>query len=304
MAQKFLGILLVGLCYLLVGSSYPVAQEAVNAIPTWTFMSITFFIGFLFQLPLTIFVEKTKWTQISAKEWGTVAVMTLLGNVLYTAFLLYGMSKTSATAAAVISSATPAVVLLLSLVFLKEKLRLNMSLSIALAIFSVVMMTLPDGTSDTKSSFTGLLLLSLSTLSSSIFVIIAKKFTSMLKPWTLSAAICLLGFIFTLPLFLSELRHFSLATVTKSQVITLIYYGIFVWALPIYFCMVGIRYISATTAGMLFAFIPVASVLTSVLFFAGKVRTVDMIAIVLVILSVIISEVNFRARQKIAQPGA
>ena len=290
MNKKLLGILAVASCYVLIGSSYPVAQDAVSSIPTWTFTGITIFIGFLVQYPFTIFNEKTKWSEISFKEWTTVSVLTLLGNILYTVFLLYGMSGTNATTAAVVSSSVPALVLLLSFIFLKDKLQAKMIISVALAIISVIMMSMPDNVSSGHSSAFGLTMLSLSALCNATYVIIAKKFTSVLKPWTFSAAVCLTGAIFTLPMMFYELKTFSLLTLSISQISTMVYYGVFVWAIPIYLFLWGIQYISATTTGMMFSFIPLASILTSVLFFNGHARHIDLIAIALVVLSVIISE--------------
>ncbi|WP_215845034.1 DMT family transporter [Candidatus Pantoea bituminis] len=294
MNKKIIGLLAVATCYVLIGSSYPIAQEAVSTIPTWTFTGITIFIGFLFQLPFSLFKEKTNWISISLKDWSKVSVVTLLGNILYTVFLLYGMSNTNATTAAVVSSSVPALVLLLSFVFLKDKLKSTMIISVALAIVSVIMMSIPEKGSDTSSSFFGMSMLALSALSNAIYVIVAKKLTLALKTWTYSAAICFAGFIFTLPMILSELNNFDIYSLNSYQVITMIYYGIFVWALPIYLFLTGIKYVSATTAGMMFSFIPLSSLLTTVFFYNGHVRTIDVISIIMVITSVIISEVTFK----------
>lgn len=43
-----MGYLNVLMCYLLVGISYPIAAESMNSIPVWTFIAITFAIGFAF----------------------------------------------------------------------------------------------------------------------------------------------------------------------------------------------------------------------------------------------------------------
>ncbi|ORM71068.1 DMT family transporter [Pantoea rwandensis] len=305
MNNKLLGLIAVAMCYVLIGSSYPIAQEAVSTIPTWTFTGITIFIGFLVQYPFTIFSEKTKWSAISLKEWTTVSVLTLLGNILYTVFLLYGMSETNATTASVVSSSVPALVLLLSFIFLKDKLKAKMVMSVILAIASVIMMSMPDNSTDSHSSAFGLIMLSLSALSNAIYVIVAKKFTSVLKPWTFSAAVCLTGAIFTVPMMFHELKTFNVFSLHINQVITMIYYGVFVWAVPIYLFLWGINYISATTAGMMFSFIPLASIITTILFFNGHVRHIDVISISLVVISVVVSEASFRKKkvQSVSKPA-
>lgn len=292
MFSKISGLMSVALCFILVGSSYPVAKEAMDSIPTWIFTCITFAIGFLFLLPLTLVKDKTNWLRIGAKDWLIVSVLSLLGAVLYTVFLLYGLPSTTALTASVITSAAPAVVLLITVLFFKEKIMINTAVSVLLAVMSVVIMTLPGSTDAGRNTFIGLLFLSLSTLANALNIIIANKIQSSLKPLTMAAGVCLTGMIFSLPLALHELQRYQLSSITHSQGMTLFYYGVFVWALPYIFFFKGVNKISAASAGMCVALIPVASMLCSVIVFGDSIKSRDLIATCVIILSVVLSEVS------------
>lgn len=294
MFDKLSGLLSVALCFILVGSSYPIAKEAMDSIPTWTFTFITFLIGFLFLLPFSVIKDKTNWMKISVRDWLIVSVLSMLGAVLYTVFLLYGLPSTTALTASVITSAAPAVVLLISVLFFREKLKINAGISVALAVISVVIMTLPDGQNQGHNTAIGLIFLSLSTLANALNIIIANKVHSSLKPLTMAAGVCLTGTIFSLPLSLNELQHYQLSSITHSQMMTMLHYGVFVWALPYIFFFKGVNKISAASAGMCVALIPVAAMACSVLFYGDSIKHRDMFATLVIIFSVILSEVDVK----------
>lgn len=302
MFKKLSGLMSVALCFILVGSSYPIAKEAMDSIPTWTFTCITFLIGFLFLLPLTLIKDKTNWFRISLKDWLIVSVLSMLGAVLYTVFLLYGLPSTTALTASVITSAAPAVVLLITVLFFREKMKLNSAISVILAVTSVVIMTLPDGQDNGHNTLIGLAFLTLSTIANALNIIVANKVTTSLKPLSMAAGVCLTGTIFSLPLSLNELQHYQLSGITHGQMGTMLYYGVFVWALPYIFFFKGVSKISAASAGMCVALIPVASMLTAVIFFGDSIKHRDLMATIIIILSVILSETDFRKFFKKSTP--
>lgn len=298
MLSKFSGLMYVALCFIIVGSSYPIAREAMDSIPTWTFTCITFLIGFLFLLPFTLYKDKTNWFRISLRDWGITCVLSLLGAVLYMVLLFYGLSSTTALTASIITSTAPAVVLVISVCFLREKLKINAALSVTLAVVSVVIMTLPNGQSGGHNTLLGLMFLSLSTLANALNIIIANRVRPTIRPLTISAGVCLTGAIFSLPMALSELQHYHLSDITSSQWEIIIYYGVVVWALSYIVFFMGVHKISAATAGMCVALIPVASMLCSVMFYHDHVRARDLIATLIIVLSVVLSEVRFKGHQK------
>lgn len=294
MAIKHSGVLCVASCYMLIGVSYPVAKQAMESIPTWTFTCLTFLIGLFVLLPFSLRVDKTDWLKIHAKDWLAISVQALFGAVLYTVFLLYGLPETSAVAASVITSVAPAFVLVLSVLFLKENIKFKSVISVALAVASVIMMTTQSLSANSgHSSLSGLLFLALSTLSNSAVIIFAQKFTSQLKPMTMATGVCLIGTVLSFPLALVEDGGFSLRSFNQNQLLTLAYYGIMVWAVPYVLFFNGIWKVKASTAGMTVALVPVASMLAAAVFFGEKITQIDIIATLLIVLSIVIAEIKF-----------
>ncbi|MDC0610696.1 DMT family transporter [Vibrio sp.] len=287
-----MGYINVIMCYLLVGISYPIAADSMNAIPVWTFIAITFAIGFVFLYIIGRATGAPAIFSLSIKTWAIISLQSLLGAVLYTAFLLFGFEYSSAISASIFTSIAPAVVLTLSYFILKEKLSFKKGIAIGLAIAGVLVLTIPTTESSGSSSIYGILLLALSTLSTSGCVIAAKKYDVQLPALTMATGVCFTGLIFTAPLmFILESNSFDITTLFDTKnTLTMIYYGILVWAVP-YFCFFnGVTKIPASATGMAFAVIPVASTFFSILFFNQSLSMTDGIALLMVTASILLSE--------------
>lgn len=284
------GYLYVILCYVLVGASYPIAKDAMNDIPIWTFTAVTFLIAALMLIPLSAVVDKTRLTRINARSWLFISIQSLLGAVLYTAFLLYGFSYSSAITGSIVTSITPAVVLLLSAVLLKERLSLKKVLAIALGISGVLVLTLPAAGAEGSTSMAGFVFLLLSTLSSAGCVIAANRLIVDLPATTMAMGVCVTGFIFSLPMAISEHTLATLPALMEAHAGVLLYYAILVWAVPYILFYKGVTRIPASATGMAFSVIPIAATLFSVLFFNESLGSSGAIALLLVTASILLAE--------------
>jgi drug/metabolite transporter (DMT)-like permease len=287
-----LGYINVLICYLLVGVSYPIAAESMNSIPVWIFMAITLTVGFVFLYVIGRVTEAPPIFSLSLKTWAIISLQSLLGAVLYTAFLLYGLEYSNAISASIFTSIAPAIVLTMSYFLLKEKLSMKKGIAIFFAVLGVLCLTIPSSDASGSTSFYGIIFLALSTLSTSGCVIAAKKYDVQLPALTMATGVCFTGMIFTLPLmFLLEGKNINVSALLDTKnTLTMIYYGILVWAVP-YFCFFkGVTKIPASATGMAFAIIPVASTFFSIIFFNQTLTMINMIALIMVTASILLSE--------------
>lgn len=284
------GYIYVLLCYALVGVSYPVAKDAMTQIPIWLFTSITFAIGFIVLYPMVRIIDKVALSKIGVRAWVAISAQSLLGAVLYTVFLLYGFAYATAIAAAVFTSLAPAVVLLLSSMFLGEALSLRKLLAIAMAVGGVLILTLPSADSSGQSTALGIVLLLLSTLCIAGAVIAANKLDVALPPLTMAAGVCITGAIFALPMAISQGLTFDWHQLTLGNDAVMVYYGVLVWAAPYVFFFMGVTRIPASATGMAFAVIPLAATFFSILFYSEHLHLTDGIALLLVTLSIFAAE--------------
>ncbi|WP_215845209.1 DMT family transporter [Candidatus Pantoea bituminis] len=116
------------------------AKEAVESIPIWTFTLLTLLIAVVSLFLLSLFVDKTDLLNIPLRDWTAIGAQALFSAALFTVFLLYGLPTTTVVAASVTTSVASAVVLVLSAVFLKERMRIKSLISVFLAVVSVIVL--------------------------------------------------------------------------------------------------------------------------------------------------------------------
>lgn len=130
--------------------------------------------------------------------------------------MLFGVSMTSAVSAGVIMAAIPAVVALLSFVFLREHIgtRVWMAISACAAVGIGMLSLSKSGHAEIHGrERPGKLLLVLgSVLCEAAYAVIGKKLTGVLSPKRISALINLWGFALMTPMGLSSLGALRLPT--------------------------------------------------------------------------------------------
>ncbi|WP_192564463.1 DMT family transporter [Pseudomonas gozinkensis] len=297
------GYIYVLLCYALLGIGYPVAKNAIESFPPWIFTCVTMLIGGIVLIPISLRFDKGALFSLSKKDWGIIAVQSVIGSVLYTVFLLYGMESSTAVMASIFTSLTPAFVLLLSAAVLKESLNVRKLIAIALAIGGVFLLTVPSSDATGHNTLFGLAMLLLSTLSSAVYVIVAKKYSVDIPAATIALGICMTGAVFTLPMALNELSSFDYGLITKTNVSLLVFYGITCWAAPTLLFFAGVTKIPASAAGMAFAATPLTASLFSILFLGEHLTIFSAAALALVIISILIAEAQGKT-DRLEQPTA
>ncbi len=104
----------------------------------------------------------------------------LFGTFLFTLFMLYGVSHTSALAAGVITSTIPAVVILLSWPLLKERPGPRAILAVALAMAGMLIINTTRAAGGAETSLLGNALVAAAVCCESIYVILSRRLTQTL----------------------------------------------------------------------------------------------------------------------------
>ncbi len=278
------------ICQSIVGSSYPIVQEAMDSIPEFVFACITLGIASLLLMPIASKLEHTKWTSLGKSNWVKLSVQSLCVNVLYSVFLFFALTHASAAVSGIFTGLAPAVVFLIAPLMIKEKLTLKKGLSIAVAAAAAIIVSVSS--EDGGTDIFGLIFLILSVLSVSVFTVLSKKFSVDLKPITAAAGICFTGFVITIPFCViqSITSGFDYTQFFDGKIMAeTIYYAVFVWAVAYVLWYLAIPKVSATFGGVGLAIVPIASVVSSIAIYNNPIRTVDIIGLVLITLSIVLS---------------
>ncbi|MTI84108.1 MAG: DMT family transporter [Firmicutes bacterium] len=264
MKNKIPAYLCLAAAMAIAGSSVVVGKILTLRLPVFLIACGSLLTALLVLLPLTWRAHKG-FPRISISDLKILSLQAFTGIVLFRVFFLYGLRMTSAVAGGIITSVLPAVVGLISFLFLKEKLEWRKISGILFAVAGVLTVN-TIGLSNTdmvNGSIMGNLLVLLAVVGEALFVILQKKVSKEVSPLTRTTLVSLFGFIFFLPLAVYEGLYFDFALVSWPDCVAITYSGVVVTGIAYILFFKGALAVPATTIGVFGGFMPISSVLLS-----------------------------------------
>jgi drug/metabolite transporter (DMT)-like permease len=259
-----------------------------------------------------------------------VFVESLLGNFLFSIFMLYGVSMTSAVNAGIIMAMIPAVVALMSWAFLRERISLRIWLAIACGVIGIILYTLSnselfrqeirclepylilinghirqnsahgavEAAADPflETSWLGNLLLFGAVLCEAAYAVIGKKLTAALSPKRISALINAWGFAMMTPFGIYMAWSFDFHSFTVSSWTLLVFYALAASVWSVWLWMTGLKVIPASAAGVYTVFLPVAAALVGVFVLGESLNVIQIFGFGLALLGVVLATLPTGAR--------
>lgn len=279
----------------LVGAYVALSRPLVVAIPIFLLAWMRFGIGSLAMLHWLKKPAAEPPLRRTTHAW--LFLESLLGNFLFSIFMLYGMRLTSAVTAGIVMASIPAAVALLSRIFLREHMTPRTWLAVVLAMTGMTLaqlaqsggISLAPEASGTPGSHAALgpLLLLAAVLCEAAYVVIGKKLTRTLGARRISALINLWGLALMTPLGLMQALHFEFTSVPASLWLLLIFYALAASVWSVWLWMTGLHYVPAAQSGVFTVFLPISAALVGVLFLGERMNGLQIAAFSLALLGVI-----------------
>ncbi len=191
-----------------------------------------------------------------------------LGNFLFSICMLYGVAMTSALAAGVVMAAIPAVVAILSRLFLGERIRPRVAAAIACAAIGIAVLAIArnDGAAgEAPASPLGYALLLAAVVCEASYVVIGKRLTGNVSPKRISALINLWGLALVTPFGLWQASRFDFGAVPLASWALLVFYALAASMVTVWLWMRGLRHVPSSRAGVFTVLLPVSAALVGVL---------------------------------------
>ncbi len=197
---------------------------------------------------------------------GLLFLESFFGNFLFSIFMLYGVSMSSALAAGAIMAALPAVVAILSRMLLGERVAPRVRAGIACAVGGIALVSFSRhaGANEGGSSALGNLLLFGAVCCEATYVVIGKRLTTNLGPKRISALINLWGLILVAPLGLWQALQFDFSAVAPSSWGFLGGYSIAASVITVWLWMTGLKRVDAAAAGTFTVLLPISAAVVGV----------------------------------------
>jgi drug/metabolite transporter (DMT)-like permease len=251
----------------LVGSYVALSKPLVAAFPVMLLAWLRFGIGamaMLHWLP-----RPAREAPLTARTRWLLFLESLLGNFLFSVFMLTGMALTSAVSAGVIMASIPAVVAVMSRLFLREHIAPRTLAAIACAAGGIALLAASREVQDDPASGTqawlGNLLVFCAVLCEAAYVVIGKTLTGALGARRITAIINLWGLALATPLGAWAAWRFDFAAVGAGLWLLLAFYALAASVWTVWLWMTGLRDVPVSEAGVFTVMLPVSAAAVGVL---------------------------------------
>lgn len=273
----------------LAGSSVVVGKVLVATIPVFAGTFASLVVAFICMLPLM----RGRYDEVRAltrRQWGYLFLQGLCGIVLFRVFALYGLKSTGAMEAGIITGTTPAVLALLAIVLLGERLSMKSLVAVMCSVAGCVVINLSQS-GEGESTLQGCLLVGAAVFCEALFTIWRKRIAD-----TVSATTNTTVLIFCSLLLLAVpagLEMWSMSVLPdRTAVAAVVYYGVFATVLAYLLWTSAVGRVSGATAGVTTAAMPASAVVLGCLFLGESVNVSHLLGCLFVVTGIIVSTVS------------
>jgi drug/metabolite transporter (DMT)-like permease len=202
-------------------------------------------------------------------------------------------------------SSIPAVVAILSRIFLKERIGLRTSAAIACAAVGIGLFSLqkPEGSglANAEAEFMGLpltiwgnILVFAAVVCEASYVVIGKLLTEGLGPKRISAIINVWGFALVTPMGLWAAWQFDFTAVHPNTWLLLVFYGLAASMWTVWLWMTGLKVVPASRAGVFTVMLPLSAASIGVLFMGEHLTPMQLFSFGIALMGLVLATLPSR----------
>ena len=218
--------------------------------------------GLLFWL-LSLF---SKTQKVEPADMKKLMWLALFGVVINQVFFLYGLSITTPINSSIIMISNPIMVLIITLIVLKERVTVTKVSGLALALLGALMILSYRGNFELGSdTIAGDLMTLLNSASWAVFVVLTKPVMAKYNTTTVMRWVFLFGSIYIIPLGVTETLHTNWTDFTMHAVWALLFVVVATTFLAYYLNIYGLQQLSPNTVSAYIYLQPLLATLFAVI---------------------------------------
>ena len=286
MNSRAFAIVALFIVQLLYGFNYTFAKTVMNEnyIKPFGFVLLRVIGATILFWILSLFLPKEK---IEKKDFFTLFMAAVFGVFINMLFFLKGLEFTSPIHASTIMTITPIVILILSALFLKERITQLKITGIVIGFIGALILTLYGQSPRAADNVPlGNLLIFLNAVSYSVYVILIKKLTEKYHPFTFIKWLFLFGLILVTPFGFNELQAVQWQSFTPHITFSVLFVVIGATFGTYLLNPLAIRKLKASTVGIFIYLQPVIAGLFALATGADFIDAIKIGAMLLIFLGV------------------
>lgn len=258
MKNTWLGSIYLALAASIWGGMYVVVKVVVSVIPPLELVWLRYIVAII-ALLIIGFSTKISW-RIKKSDLLLVIIIGIIGNTISIVTQEIGTKLSSAQMGAIITSSTPAFMVIFARILLKERLSLKKGISVGLATIGVLLIV-GNGQIDMSNQLGGISLL-IAALTWAIMSVLIKRVPNHYPPIVITTYSILVAIILLTPFVLGSLADIDFSKVTEPSIWGgVLYLGIVSTACGFILWNRGLQLLNASSGGLFFFFQPLVGTL-------------------------------------------
>jgi drug/metabolite transporter (DMT)-like permease len=284
MKDTILGSIYLALASSIWGGMYVVVKIVVSVIPPLELVWMRYLVAIVALLFIGL-ITRQKW-RIDKRHFLIIIVIGIIGNAISIVTQETGTMLSSAQMGAIITSSTPAFMVIFARLLLKERLTLKKGLSVCLATIGVFLIV-GVGHVNLSSKLGGISLL-IAALTWALMSVLVKRVPSNYSQIVVTTYSILVALIVLTPFVLPQLHTFNISQLTHPTIWGgVLYLGIISTACGFLLWNRGLQMLNASSGGLFFFVQPVVGTLLGWLILGENIGVTFWIGSILILTGVL-----------------
>ncbi|TDL65097.1 DMT family transporter [Rhodococcus qingshengii] len=284
MKNTLLGSIYLTLAASIWGGMYVVVKVVVSVIPPLELVWMRYLVAIV-ALLIIGFITRQKW-RIEKRYFLIIIAIGIIGNAISIVAQETGTMLSTAQMGAIITSSTPAFMVIFARLILKERLTLKKGISVCLATIGVLLIV-GIGDVNMSSSLGGIALL-IAALTWALMSVLVKRLPSDYSQIVVTTYSILVALIVLTPFVLPRLHEINISQLTDPTIWGgLLYLGIISTAGGFLLWNRGLQMLNASSGGIFFFFQPVVGTLLGWLILGERIGVTFWIGSILIFTGVL-----------------
>ncbi|MEW5549830.1 DMT family transporter [Peribacillus frigoritolerans] len=285
MKNTIIGSLYLSLAASIWGGMYVVVKVVVDVVPPLELVLLRYVIAILALLTIGL-ISKQSW-RIDKRDWLLVFIIGLVGNTISIVTQEVGTLLSTAQMGAIITSTTPAFMVIFARIVLKEKITFKKSISVILATFGVGIIV---GNAHIGSSHQlGGVSLLIAALTWALMSVLIKRVPGQYSQIVITTYAVLVAIVFLTPVTISRLDELDFQAIMHPSIWGgLLYLGVISTACAFLLWNRGLQMLTASSGGLFFFLQPIVGTFLGWLMLGEQIGLSFWIGTILIFIGVLL----------------
>lgn len=303
MKQSIIGALCLSLAAGIWGGMYVVSKYVLDYVSPLALVWLRYALAVtvLFFIILVMRIKNHERMHLKKSDWITLAWIGFIGYFVSIACQFIGTKLSDAHTGSIITSATPAFVIIFARIVLKEALTVRKMVSLVIATAGVIMtIGLPNHLGD---YFWGCLILVLAAVTWALLSVSVKKASATLSSLNITAYAMLFALFFTTPFMIHDWTVGAVRLESGAIILGVLYLGIISTAGAFFLWNKGLALMDAGIGSLFLFFQPMVGTLLGWLLLGEKLTIGFSIGSMMILLGVAIAALENRHEHTLGETG-